>query len=119
MSSTSQTTHSDYPVCACQCGCPPEQSCQPRTFSCPVSKEPVRSIKVLDEASQANHAWHLSVLEVIQQLGLSPEVRYVSEPKKTSPYYVDFPALVINEQVVTAGKLLTSEELKETLARFL
>ncbi|MBR5320149.1 MAG: hypothetical protein IKU46_11255 [Peptococcaceae bacterium] len=104
-----------YNFCGCQCGCPPETPAKPREFSCSATKEPVRTIKVLDTEDAANRQLYQNVLEAVQHLGLSPEILYVTEPKKTSPYYTDLPAIIKDERAVSQGKLCTVEEIKAML----
>ncbi len=110
-----QTTR--YPACACQCGCPPEEIAKPRAFQSQATKEPVRSIKVLDKIDQSSRQLYQNVLEAVHHLALSPSISYLSEPKQTSAYYVDFPALLIDERVVSYGKLCTVEEIKALLQK--
>ena len=104
-----------YNFCGCQCGCPPETPAKPREFCCSAAKEPVRTIKVLDTGDAANRALYQNVLEAVQMLGLSPEILYITEPKKTSPYYVDLPAIIKDERAVSQGKLCSVEEIKAML----
>ena len=106
-----------YNFCGCQCGCPPDQPVRPRDFRCEQVKEPVRSVKVLDTAEQTSRELYENVLKAVQQLELSPEIFYVTEPKKTSPYYVDLPAIIKDERAVSQGKLCTVEEIKALLLK--
>ena len=104
-----------YNFCGCQCGCPPETPAKPREFQCSEQKEPVRTIKVLDTEDAVNGALYQNVLEAVQMLGLSPEILYITEPKKTSPYYADLPAIIKDERAVSQGKLCSVEEIKAML----
>ncbi len=106
-----------YNFCGCQCGCPPDQPAKPRAFSCTAAKEPVRTIKVLDTEDQANRQLYQNVLEAVQHLGLSPEISYVTEPKKTSPYYVDLPAVIKDERAISQDRICTVAELEELLQK--
>ena len=104
-----------YNFCGCQCGCPPETPAKPREFSCAAAKEPVRTIKVLDTDEAAYRQLYQNVLEAVQLLGLSPEILYITEPKKTSPYYADLPAIIKDERAVAQGKLCSVDEIKALL----
>ncbi len=106
-----------YPACACQCGCPPEEAAKPREFQQSVTKEPIRSIKVLDNTEQTNRQLYLNVLQAVQQLNLSPVIQYLSEAKQTSSYFVDLPALLIDERIVSYGKICTVEDIKTLLQK--
>ncbi|MBQ3509337.1 MAG: hypothetical protein IJA90_04865 [Peptococcaceae bacterium] len=106
-----------YNFCGCQCGCPPETPAKPREFTCAAAKEPVRTIKVLDTEDATNRQLYQNVLEAVQLLGLSPEISYVIEPKKTSPYYTDLPAVIKDERAIAQGRICTVDELKELLQK--
>ena len=106
-----------YNFCGCQCGCPPETPAKPREFTCAAAKEPVRTIKVLDTEDATNRQLYQNVLEAVQLLGLSPEISYVTEPKKTSPYYTDLPAVIKDERAIAQGRICTVDELKELLQK--
>ena len=110
-----ETTY--YPACSCQCGCPPDQPAKAREFHCTVQKEPIRSIKVLDEENQSSRDLYEAVLKTVQHLGISPEIIYLSEPKKTSPYYVDLPAIVVNERVMAQGSCFSTSEIETLLQK--
>ena len=106
-----------YNFCGCQCGCPPETPAKPREFTCAAAKEPVRTIKVLDSEDATNRQLYQNVLEAVQLLGLSPEISYVTEPKKTSPYYTDLPAVIKDERAIAQGRICTVAELEELLQK--
>ena len=106
-----------YNFCGCQCGCPPETPAKPREFTCAAAKEPVRTIKVLDTEDATNRQLYQNVLEAVQLLGLSPEISYVTEPKKTSPYYTALPAVIKDERAIAQGRICTVDELKELLQK--
>ncbi|MBE6113328.1 MAG: hypothetical protein E7195_10030 [Peptococcaceae bacterium] len=106
-----------YNFCGCQCGCPPETPAKPREFTCAAAKEPVRTIKVLDTEDATNRQLYQNVLEAVQLLGLSPEMMYITEPKKTSPYYTDLPAVIKDERAIAQGRICTVDELKELLQK--
>ncbi len=106
-----------YPACSCQCGCPPDEPAKPKSFQIITANEPIRTIKVLDKEDQSNRQMYQNVLEAIQHLGLSPAISYWSDPKQTSPYYVDLPALVVDERAVTYGKLCTVDEIETLLQK--
>lgn len=106
-----------YIFCGCQCGCPPDQPARPRAFSCAAEKESIRTIKVLDTENQASRQLYHNVLDAAAQLGFSPEISYITEPKKTSPYYADLPAIVKDERVISQGVLCTVAEITELLQK--
>ena len=57
--------------------------------------------------------------EAVQGLGLSVEVEYVTELEKIVTYgAMSMPALVINEQVVSMGRVLKKADVEELLRRY-
>lgn len=118
----SNNVHDDLPsymVCGCQCGCPPKNLSHPRQIQSPKAEpEPIRSIKLLDEPKQTFRPLYEEILTyVAQQQNLSSKIIYLSEAKKTSPYYVNMPAFVINEQVLLQGNKWTLEDVKILLQK--
>lgn len=58
--------------------------------------------------------------EAVRSMGLSIEVEYVTDMEKIMQYGVmSTPALVINEQVVSMGKVLKANEVELFLKKFI
>ncbi|MCI7473874.1 MAG: thioredoxin family protein [Clostridiales bacterium] len=107
------------PACACQCGCP--------TAEVDVSKvvkggdstaNDVRSIKVLGAGCASCHTLLENTKEAVRGMGLDVEVEYVTDMAKIVGYGVmSVPALVVNERVVTMGKVLKANEVENLLRK--
>ena len=106
------------PVCACQCGCPTAE-----VDVAEVAKEVgstadgALSIKVLGAGCASCHTLLENTQKAVTGMGLGVEVEYVTDMAKIAGYVVmSVPALVVNEKVVTMGKVLKANEV-ETLLR--
>lgn len=106
------------PACACQCGCPTAE-----VNVSEVAKEVgsiadgAFSIKVLGAGCASCHTLLENTKEAVTSMGLGVEVEYVDNMGTIAGYGVmSIPALVVNEKVVTMGKVLKSNEV-ETLLR--
>lgn len=106
------------PACACQCGCPTAE-----VDVAEVAKEVgstadgALSIKVLGAGCASCHTLLENTQKVVTGMGLGVEVEYVTDMAKIAGYGVmSVPALVVNEKVVTMGKVLKANEV-ETLLR--
>ena len=75
------------------------------------------SIKVLGAGCASCHTLLENTKEAVANMGLSVEVEYVDNLGTIAGYGVmSIPALVVNEKVVTMGKVLKANEV-ETLLR--
>lgn len=73
-------------------------------------------IKVLGAGCASCHALFENVKEAVQRTGLSVEAEYVTDLQKIMEYGVmNMPALVVNEKVVSMGKVLKPAEVEKLL----
>ena len=99
----------------CCCGSAPGAE-QP-VCDCGAEKTEVRSVKVLGSGCKSCHALYEAAKAAVQALGLSAEVEYVTDMEQIMQYGVmRMPALVVNEKVAAAGRVLGADEV-ETLLR--
>lgn len=107
------------PVCACQCGCPTAEAEVSvvakevgNTFDGPLS------IKVLGAGCASCHTLLENTKEAVANMGLGVDVEYVTDMTKIAGYGVmSVPALVVNEKVVTMGKVLKANEVETLLKK--
>ena len=58
--------------------------------------------------------------EAVKNMGLSVEVEYITDMQKVMEYGVmNMPAIVVNEKVVSCGKVLRVPAVKELLEKFI
>lgn len=85
---------------------------------CYIAESSIKSITVLGSGCKACHALHESCKEAVAELGINIEVEYVTDMQKIASYGVmRMPALVINEKVVSMGKVLKKEDIIKLLKK--
>lgn len=98
--------------CCCGCGCENEVL-QPTIEK---SSGNLSSVKVLGAGCGSCHEQLKYAKEAIKNMGLNIEVEYITDLQKVMEYGVThIPALVINEQVVSKGKILKTAEIQKLL----
>ena len=97
----------------CSCGC---QSSQTK----PVAQSGNINIKVLGSGCKNCHALLVNTQTAVSNLGLSVEVEYITDMEKIMQYGVmSMPALVVNEQVASMGKVLKAKEVETLLKKLI
>ncbi len=80
------------------------------------TKADITSIKVLGTGCSKCHSQYEYCKEAVKELGLDVEVEYITEMEKIVGYGVMvMPAIVVNEKVVSVGKVLKPAELFKIL----
>jgi len=86
--------------------------------SCRGVENKISSIKVLGAGCKSCHEQFESAKKAVEELGLSVEVEYITDMEKVMAYGVmSMPAIVINEKVVSMGKVLKSAEVIKLLGK--
>lgn len=99
------------PACTCSCGCASGE--RTKTGS---PKDGISGIKVLGAGCKSCHEMYENVKDAVEAMGLSVEVEYITDMQKVMEYGVmRMPALVVNEKVVSMGKVLKAKEVEELL----
>lgn len=76
------------------------------------------SIKVLGAECKSCHEQYENVKKAIEELGLGIEVEYITDMEKVMTYGVmSMPAIVVNENVVSMGKVLKNAEVIKLLGK--
>ena len=102
--------------CACNCGCHTAEASEITNDCCAEAKDGLCCIKVLGSGCKSCHALLESTKEAISAMGLSIEVEYVTDMQKIMEYGVmSMPALVVNEKVVSMGKVLKAADVEKLL----
>ena len=93
------------------CGSEPKADAAPCCCGAPV--EGICCVKVLGLGCRNCHAMLEATKEAVQNLGLNIEVEYVTDMEKIAQYGVmRMPALVVNEKVVSMGKVLKAADVE-------
>lgn len=101
----------------CCCGGSETTCCEPAPAKCCCEGEcTIRSIKVLGSGCKSCHALLENSQAAVKALGMELAVEYVTDMEKIMAYGVmQMPALVVNEQVVSMGKVLKPEDVQVLL----
>lgn len=76
----------------------------------------INSIKVLGMGCKTCHAQYENAQAAVAAIGLDIEVEYITDIPTVMSYGVmSMPALVINEKVVSAGRLLKPADVEKLL----
>lgn len=104
------------PACACNSGCPTSETTEITNDCRPEAKDGICCIKVLGSGCASCHALYENAKEAVQKMGLSVEVEYITDLQKVMEYGVmSMPALVVNEKVVSMGKVLKANDVEKLL----
>lgn len=105
------------PACACHGDCLASEATELTNHCCPAAADGICCIKVLGAGCKSCHEQYENTKAAVQAMGLSVEVAYITDLQKVMEYGVmSMPALVVNEQVVSMGKVLKAADV-ETLLR--
>ena len=75
-------------------------------------------IKVLGAGCKTCHEQYENAKAAVAALGLNIEVEYITDMEKVMEYGVmSMPAIVVNDQVVSMGKLLKTADVEKLLRR--
>ena len=76
----------------------------------------VTSVKVLGAGCKTCHQMYENTKKAVADLGLGIEVEYITNMEKVMQYgAMSMPVLVVNEKVVSAGKVLKPQEAAKML----
>lgn len=101
-------------VCGCSCGCP-TGTIPPKEVEAPLEGA-LQSIKVLGSGCKNCHALLENAQEAVKALSLPVQVEYITDMEKVMTYGVmSMPALVVNEKVVSMGKVLKPDDVEKLL----
>ncbi|MGM9976444.1 MAG: thioredoxin family protein [Bulleidia sp.] len=103
----------------CTCGCSEAKEtccCEAEESTCCCKKCGVTNVKVLGSGCKKCHAMYEAAKQAVSELGLSVTVDYVTDLEQVMAYGVmSMPALVVNETIVSMGKVLDKEAIKRYL----
>ena len=100
------------PVCTCNGNCSVLNNC------CQDIQGRICCIKVLGSGCASCHALYENTQSAVKAMGISVEVEYITDLKKVMEYGVmSVPALVVNNKVVSTGKVLKTENVQKLLQK--
>lgn len=102
------------PVCACNGSCPTTEVTENTNDCCHEAKDGICCIKVLGAGCASCHTQYENTKKAVVNLGLNIEVEYITDMQKVMEYGVmSMPALVVNDKVVSMGKVLKTREVED------
>ena len=108
------------PVCTCNGNCSVSETVEPENLNncCQDIQGRICCIKVLGSGCASCHALYENTQSAVKAMGISVEVEYITDLKKVMEYGVmSVPALVVNNKVVSTGKVLKTENVQKLLQK--
>ena len=98
----------EKPSCCCSCGCESKAAKK-------VSGN-ITSIKVLGAGCENCHKQYENVSAAVKSLNLDIDVEYITDMQKVMTYGVmSMPAIVVNDKIVSMGKVLKVSDVEKLL----
>lgn len=108
---------SEKPECACACGCSSSEETQ-KPVDYGASEGGVFSVKVLGSGCKSCHELFENTKQAAENVGISAEVEYITDMQEVMKYGVmSMPALVVNDKVASAGRVLKTAEIEKLLGK--
>ena len=99
------------PSCSCNGNCAASEAAEVISVGGAIS-----SVKVLGAGCKSCHAQFENAKKAVKAMGLSAEVEYITDMPKVMEYGVmSMPAIVVNEKVVSQGKVLKAADVEKLL----
>ena len=96
------------------CGAAPKAEASSCCCGAPV--DGICCVKVLGAGCKSCHEQYENAKAAVQALGLQVEVEYITDMEKVMEYGVmSMPAIVVNEKVVSMGKVLKAADVEKLL----
>ena len=100
--------------CCCDSGAAEEAA----SCCCGSPVEGICCVKVLGAGCKSCHEQYENAKAAVQSLGLKVEVEYITDMEKVMEYGVmSMPAIVVNDKVISAGKVLKAAEVEKLLRK--
>lgn len=98
----------------CTCCCSANEAKENKNDCCEQSSSQISGIKVLGAGCKACHGMYENTKQAVKNIGLNIEVEYITDLQKIMEYgAMSMPVLVINEKVVSQGKVLKVNDIEK------
>lgn len=105
-------------ACACSCGCSTSEAAEALNTCCGKAVSGICCIKVLGSGCKSCHDLLDAAKAAVKNMGLCIDVEYVTDMERIMEYGVmSMPALVVNEQVISMGKVLKTSDVEKLLRK--
>lgn len=106
-------------ACACSCKSTANNAEQIKNDCCPEVKDGICCIKVLGAGCKSCREQYENARKAVEEMGLSVEVEYITDMEKVMAYGVmSMPAIVVNEKVVSMGKVLKAADVEKLIRKY-
>ena len=106
-------------ACACSAAYSACETVEIASDCCAQTQEGIYCIKVLGSGCASCHAQYENAKKAVEKLKLPVEVEYITDLQQVMKYGVmRMPALVVNEKVLSIGKVLKSADVEALLRKF-
>lgn len=103
---------------ACKCSCTAEDIAEMDIKCCGAAVNGICCVKVLGAGCKSCHELYQNAKKAVAEMGLEIEVEYITDMQKIMESGVmSMPALVVNEKVVSMGKVLKASDVKKLLEK--
>lgn len=103
----------------CNCNGNTAENIEMANSCCSEAQSSICSIKVLGSGCKTCHEQYENVKKAITAMGLNIEVEYITDMEKVMTYGVmSMPAIVVNENVVSMGKLLKPADVEKLFSNY-
>ena len=100
------------------CCCGSESKAEAASCCCGAPVEGICCVKVLGAGCKSCHEQYENAKAAVAALGLNVEVEYITDMEKVMAYGVmSMPAIVVNDKVVSMGKVLKAAEVEKLLRK--
>lgn len=104
------------PACTCSCGCHSNEEAKNAVNCLAEAANRITGIKVLGAGCKSCREMFENAKQAINNMGLAIEAEYITDMQKVMEYGVmSMPALVVNEKVVSMGKVLKTADIEKLL----
>ena len=101
---------------ACSCGCHSNGEAKNAVNCIAEAANGITGIKVLGAGCKSCREMFENAKQAISNMGLAIEAEYITDMQKVMEYGVmSMPALVVNEKVVSMGKVLKTADIEKLL----
>ena len=110
------------PACCCNGAVPASEATEVKATNECYGKtvDGICCVKVLGAGCKSCHEQYENAKQAVKNMGLDLEVEYITDMEKVMSYGVmSMPAIVVNEQVVSMGKVLKAADVEKLLKKII
>lgn len=104
-------------TCSCGCCCNDKEKTNKTVFK---GECEIKNIAILGSGCKSCHELYENVKKAVRELNLNIEAEYITDMEKIVEHGVmRMPALVVNDKIISSGKVLKSTEIVSMINEFL